>query len=176
MKSVLISIQPRWCDLIARRKKTVEVRKTKPKFEVPFKVYIYCTNDKKGWFDFGKKERLDGKVIGEFVCDYVSIFRPKSLTCESAIKKASCLTVQGLIDYAGNKNHIFGWHISDLVIYNKPKVLNEFISNKALSYEDWLYGVYSGGSGSKGNYNSYLNAFKLKRPPQSWCYVKEEEK
>lgn len=43
MKSVLISIQPKWCELIASGKKTVEVRKTRPKLETPFKVYIYCT-------------------------------------------------------------------------------------------------------------------------------------
>lgn len=43
MKSVLISIQPRWCELIASGKKTIEIRKTKPKLETPFKVYIYCT-------------------------------------------------------------------------------------------------------------------------------------
>ena len=68
MKAVLISIRPQWCELIAAGKKTVEVRKTKPKLETPFKVYIYCTKDKHGWFDFGKKQRLDGTVIGEFVC------------------------------------------------------------------------------------------------------------
>ena len=45
MKSVLISIQPKWCELIANGKKTVEVRKTKPKLETPFKVYIYMTKE-----------------------------------------------------------------------------------------------------------------------------------
>ena len=35
MKAVLISIQPKWCELIASGKKTVEVRKTKPKLETP---------------------------------------------------------------------------------------------------------------------------------------------
>ena len=43
MKAVLISIQPKWCELIASGKKTVEVRKSRPKLETPFKVYIYCT-------------------------------------------------------------------------------------------------------------------------------------
>ena len=43
MKSVLISIKPKWCELIASGKKTVEVRKTRPKIETPFKVYIYET-------------------------------------------------------------------------------------------------------------------------------------
>lgn len=45
-KSVLISINPKWCELIASGKKTVEVRKTRPKLETPFKCYIYCTNTK----------------------------------------------------------------------------------------------------------------------------------
>ena len=31
MKAVLISIRPEWCDLISRGKKTLEVRKTRPK-------------------------------------------------------------------------------------------------------------------------------------------------
>lgn len=43
MKSVLISIQPQWCELIASGKKTIEVRKSAPKLETPFKVYVYCT-------------------------------------------------------------------------------------------------------------------------------------
>lgn len=42
-KAVLISIQPEWCDLIVRGKKTIEVRKTRPRQETPFKAYIYCT-------------------------------------------------------------------------------------------------------------------------------------
>ena len=42
-KSVLISINPEWCDLIIRGQKTLEVRKTRPKLETPFTTYIYCT-------------------------------------------------------------------------------------------------------------------------------------
>lgn len=45
MKAVLISIRPKWCELIASGKKTIEVRKTRPKIETPFKCYIYCTHD-----------------------------------------------------------------------------------------------------------------------------------
>ena len=36
-KAVLLSVQPKWCALIANGKKTVEVRKTRPKIEEPFK-------------------------------------------------------------------------------------------------------------------------------------------
>ena len=164
MKSVLISIQPKWCEKIAKGEKTVEVRKTRPKLEIPgdpFKVYIYCTQDKHGWFHFGKKERLDGKVIGEFVCDYISIFRPKSLTCESAIKKASCLTVQGLIDYAGKKNHLFGWHISELKIYDGPKELKDF---HKVGYTETKNSVF-------GWTIDEETSWQVSRPPQSWCYV-----
>lgn len=42
-KAVLISIRPEWCDLIVRGKKTIEVRKTRPKLETPFKVYMEKT-------------------------------------------------------------------------------------------------------------------------------------
>ena len=47
MKSVLISIKPKYCELIASGKKTVEIRKTRPKIEPPFKCYIYCTKPSK---------------------------------------------------------------------------------------------------------------------------------
>ena len=57
VKAVLISIKPKWCDLIRRGRKTVEVRKTCPKLEVPFKVYIYETMD---------GGRGSGLVFGEF--------------------------------------------------------------------------------------------------------------
>ena len=94
MKAVLMSIQPKWCELIASGKKTVEVRKTKPKLDVPFKVYIYCTNTRPflvwgdvfrgNWetefthlYGYNRKdaERIwdvfNGKVMGEFVCTRV---------------------------------------------------------------------------------------------------------
>ena len=44
MKSVLISIQPKWVEKIASGQKTIDVRKSRPKLETPFKCYIYCTN------------------------------------------------------------------------------------------------------------------------------------
>lgn len=43
MKTVLISIQPKWCELILSGDKTLEIRKNKPKLITPFKCYIYCT-------------------------------------------------------------------------------------------------------------------------------------
>ena len=51
-KAVLISIRPKWCELIASGKKTIEIRKTRPKIETPFKCYIYCTRPKFDHEDF----------------------------------------------------------------------------------------------------------------------------
>jgi len=75
MKAVLISIQPKWCELIASGKKTIEVRKTAPKFDKPFMAYIYETKDKKydgigvHWENGRDFIHNGGKVIGEFICD-----------------------------------------------------------------------------------------------------------
>ena len=154
MKAVLISIQPKWCELITSGKKTVEVRKTKPKLELPFKCYIYCTNDKKCSFciDDGNKYTYigNGKVIGEFVCDYI-------VTAEHGRYKVlkyydTWVESLDLCCYADGKT-VYGWHISDLVIYEKPKDLIEFegLRKTKFGYEP----------------------IKITRPPQSWCYVEE---
>ena len=80
MNSVFISIQPKWCELIANGKKTIEIRKTKPSIETPFKCYIYCTGVKSIPLNEyvkihqttgGKIDDWHGKVIGEFVCDRI---------------------------------------------------------------------------------------------------------
>ena len=49
MQAIMISIHPKWCELIASGKKTVEVRKTRPKIETPFKCYIYETKGKQNF-------------------------------------------------------------------------------------------------------------------------------
>ena len=41
-QAVLISIRPKWCEKIIGGEKTIEVRKTRPKLQTPFKCYIYC--------------------------------------------------------------------------------------------------------------------------------------
>lgn len=75
MKSVMISIRPRWCGLILAGEKTIEIRKTKPNIEVPFKCYIYMTKKfyRKG--DGYFQGRCCGKVIGEFICDYTDEYQ-----------------------------------------------------------------------------------------------------
>lgn len=91
-KAVMLSIRPKWCQKIASGKKTIEVRKTKPKLETPFKCYIYCTRDKHLAFMQNQTGTNlmacmdvdaaipvggaigNGKIIGEFTCDWIQSF------------------------------------------------------------------------------------------------------
>lgn len=132
-KSVLISIRPEWCKLIARSFKTVEVRKSRPKLETPFNVYIYCTKGKK---DFGVAQ---GKVIGEFLClmieDYQYI-RSDYIEEEGLLCSWACLDRYELHSYL--KGAVpYAWYISRLVIYDTPKELSEF--GKTRPPQSWCY-------------------------------------
>ena len=170
-KAVLFSIKPKYCELIASGKKKIEVRKTKPKLDMPFKCYIYCTKPSKkhqticGCMilnsdelyrhpkqgikygdsielmccndEYSKDNFLNGKVIGEFVCD--TIITDRTFGYDSMFNALSCMSYAEIASYY-TKNEMYGLHISDLVIYDKPKELSEF---------------------------------GLNRPPQSWGYVEE---
>ena len=199
MKAIMLSIQPKWCELITSGKKTVEVRKTRPKIETPFKVYIYCTKQKvngeilltydkkvegrnRGFRDNGDI-LLAGKVIGEFVCDYIGTVdwtsNPNKKDWKDWFNEETCLTDRETYEYTkGDK--FYEWHISDLVIYDKPKELEEF--RKLCKYRN------TDGSCQyrkiecdcvKFDFNPdySVNIAEcmdyMYRPPQSWCYVEE---
>lgn len=170
MKSVLISIQPKWCELIASGEKTLEVRKTRPKLETPFKCYIYATKVKPGWFDLAKKERFDGKVIGEFVCDNIRCFDVPYPAFQKELDKRimdeSCCTYYQLHGYAYH-DAMYGWHISNLVIYETPKKLSDFKKYNLTCYYDHLGLATPKCKDCKG--------CQVNRPPQSWCYVETLE-
>lgn len=191
MKSVLISIRPKWCELIANGQKTVEVRKTKPKLEPPYKVYIYCTGgppylnshngycyleerDVLGYRGTGLYCRLNNRVIGEFVCydiakilNFVTHFgvegRPEREL--NTIARASCLDYMDMLGYLGTEKDGYAWHISDLKIYDHPKKLSEF-------RRDCPDNVRSCAMCKHGDYTG-MKCTPITRPPQSWCYVEE---
>ena len=191
MKSVLISIQPKWCELIASGKKTVEVRKTRPKLETPFKVYIYCTKGEplikstqghgRCFVDgyttednlYGLYELLNGKVIGEFVCDTIETLTEQDLfegmdeISNSRIEEYSCVDIDRLLQYKGSKNEIYGWHISDLVIYDKPRELSEF--KKPCTHKNDCCTC------DRYDYIGHRCYDDITRPFQSWGYVESEE-
>lgn len=185
MKAVLISIRPQWCEKITSGEKTIEVRKTVPK-EVPFKAYIYETKESKrrylddrfNSFFSGKSCYTDmGKVIGEFICDKVDEYTFSHYEAEYRVthveQKVMCLNQPELIRY-GKGKPLYGWHISDLKIYDKPKELSEFYTI-AESGSDCCCGcvwhetpLFEMPCRTCTGERKYLY-----RPPQSWCYVEE---
>lgn len=196
MKSVLISIQPYWVFLIIaktmgwniNKEKTVEVRKTYPKDENWDKIAkIYCSKDKKSFARIPKEyqpfmKQFLGKVIGEFMCDEIKTERPKSLYASHKTVINCCVSIQEIIDYADEKNFLYFWHISNLVIYETPLEINDFVTEGDCTCEKCKECKYF----ERGNgYNvesdcllPYQHNFKtvkpLFRPPQSWCYVESE--
>lgn len=173
MKSVLISIHPKWCDLIARGEKTLEVRKTRPKLETPFKCYIYRTKGKVKhivngkWFDMP----VGGNVIGEFVCDTFVV--DKTFGHDLLFNGAACMAEVECAVYSC-LSPLYGWHISDLKIYDRPKQLSDFWQHgnggedycTACPYHETP--IYMEPCKSCDGDRKYLT-----RPPQSWCYVEE---
>lgn len=179
MKAVMISIRPEWAEMIARRKKTVEVRKNRPKIEVPFKCYIYCTKGKSkdNW-----GEVYGGYVIGEFVCNNIRSFDVPypafQKEMDKSILEQSCLTYYQLHCYAYH-DKLYGWHISDLKVYDKPKNLCEFFypceKQKYPYCFDCEHGLQKGEERPMDGMRHYDVPCGnwVKRPPQSWCYVEE---
>lgn len=170
-KAVMLSIRPKWVEKIANGEKTIEVRKTKPKLETPFKCYIYCTLPKYPHEDFIVTDYPrpqfygGGKVIGEFTCDRIYELAPLNHALDD-VEKQACLTREEIVNYL--KGTGYGWHISDLRIYDQPRELTEFRRScpNDLYCEDCA--MYSNSNGICNN-----GALPLRRPPQSWCYVEE---
>ena len=184
MKSILISVRPKWVEKIARGEKTIEVRKTAPK-GIPFKAYIYCTEEKKQddiiWAGaFGDRGKWNGHIIGEFICDKVYnlidafggiMFEDENLNQlePQLFRNMSCLTDEQTADYLGNKDG-YGWHISDLKIYDKPKELSEYWGRIKWLSEHTVECWNCFAKCVERNGNHYQ---PITRPPQSWQYVEE---
>lgn len=204
-KAVLISIRPKWCEKIANGEKTIEVRKTWPKLETPFKCYIYCTQSADMLWILKERERSlhpdkiadvfkaakcggayrgNGKVIGEFVCDRIDTILPENepygiYNIDDDYVFQTCLEYGALWNY-GNGKTLYGWHISNLKIYNEPKALSEFTAacryknddgscptrRIACSFQRYDYNP-------DGSINIAECGNTIRRPPQSWGYVEE---
>lgn len=170
MQAIMISIKPEWVEKILNGEKTIEIRKTMPKCELPVKCYIYCTKDKEkhlvnviqyggnfGYYCVHKNslwrykdiayegsKYLNGKVVAEFILNKIDDFQilPDGY-CYTDIEicQKSCMIYDQIERYVGKNKIGYFWYIDNLKIYTKPKKLSDF---------------------------------GLKRSPQSWCYVEEK--
>lgn len=188
-KAVMLSIRPKWVEKIASGTKTIEVRKTRPKMNTPFKCYIYCTVETAGYdalwvLDAPTREKYsfvavsaylenpkgankgNGKVIGEFTCDEITRVNICGFWDDSGKQldnrlKETCLTSKEFLDYLGEKVG-YGWHITDLRIYDAPRELSEFERPYECNECDAKWATECNACREEG---------KIKRAPQSWCYV-----
>lgn len=168
-KAVLISIQPKWCELILRGRKTLEVRKSRPKIETPFKCYIYQTKGKERLLDilkdgdenygeiyhgkpvFIKARENSGyrglfgreqKVIGEFICDEIERVDIPYPAYQAELDKR--YIEQSCVSYYSLHRYLghddgYFWHISNFKIYDRPKELSE-LRAICRHYDDGLCG------------------------------------
>lgn len=180
MKSVLISTRPKLVEKICHKigedetgkaiyEKRIEVRNTAPQ-EVPFKCYIYETQGQYVKFTHGAHTKYGygrGKVIGWFICDKVDEYHydycdgvdiDDDTILETAIDR------EDINIYTKGKT-LYGWHISDLKIYNNPRELSEFRKPCKMTLPMCdrceYYSIWRG------------RCENITRPPLSWCYVED---
>lgn len=204
MKSILLSVQPKWAEKILSGEKAIEVRKTAPK-ELPVRVYMYCTKhnntlyrtingtystagyEVKGeiWAVYGDKKvvipQFNGKVVAEFIVNKVDTcaYAPdcyneheKMYYIKSGELGKACLTYEELCAYGKGKT-LYGWHITDLKVYDEPLELREFDKPDTSCgfYNPDLERCDSGYNCERCVYNDLT----VTRPPQSYMFVRRRD-
>lgn len=195
MKAVYRSIKPYWLYLILIGKKTIEVGKTFPKAaDWNKEVFLHCSKDMKSFKRIPEKDRewmrkYLGKVACRFVCrridtigkrginnnfDYcyqsLNVFGNDDIEVEITAIQKSCISKVELNAYGATSMRLYAWHISNLVIYDKPRELSEFYTLKKCD-------------ACKGGYESSACIYDedcrvptlITRPPQSWQYAEVSE-
>ena len=204
MRAIMKSVSPRICEKVVNGDCTILVSKTVPKFDLPFKGYICCTNAKPYLYreanppfelfldsdlyeGNGYDDRLfSGKVVGEFICDKIIEWQydrghqyyvdyPNDCTsyfpylkCHSEATGLKCSEIEKL----GKGKPLYGLHISDLKIYDKPKALAEF--ERPCTYKGICYSCERfrpNGIPLPAPYG--FCETKITHVPSNWCYVEE---
>lgn len=166
MKAIIMSVQPQWLKKILVGEKTIEIRKTIPKCDLPIDVYLYCTQKKVNgenlyiqfdqnqfrddawdypYFDTkpggaGADYLANGKVVAKFTLNKVEeVLTQHHIDAEQydRVVKESCMDYELFEKYVGEKEQVYAWHIDNLVVFDKPKELSEFGSTKAS--QSWQY-------------------------------------
>ena len=187
---ILASLKPYYYYLIGERKKNIEVRKSALK-NLPQDIVFYMSKDEKSFAkipkEFQEKYRKHfGKIGIKVVCDKVDEYNFhegltefNSMGLPSRIYgsylifaddyKSMCLSYDEVKSY-GNRKTIYGWHISNLKIYDKPKELGEFRKSGFMTEEEWLFNLYPN---THCHYEAWAKKFEITRPPQSYMWIKE---
>jgi predicted transcriptional regulator len=198
MREIMISIQPQFVEKILNKEKTIEIRKTMPKCELPCKVYIYCTkhnnyknslyltDDDKYDVDYyvpsDENFILNGKVVAEFtlnkVKEYGYVYSPAMLMQGYYTKKGKEL------DYSKTclKLHEIEKYADDGHTLPKPIYAWHIDNLKIYDKPKELSGFLRWNRTEENSPCANVKALyptdckkcmecKLTKPPKSWCYV-----
>ena len=194
MKNILLSIKPKYVAKILNREKTIEIRKTMPKCDLPITVYIYCTKENAttkplllankdivsdNLLNQHNVRWLNGKVVAKFTLRKVEEFTndelwEKCFKTEELITK-SCVPFSRLMAYS-RASSIYAYHIEDLVIFDKPRELSEFkhYQDERIKVMGNPYPISFFGSVAY-HYEKKSVLKPLTKAPQNFCYVESEE-
>lgn len=195
MKTILLSIKPKWVTKILNGEKTIEVRKRFPK-DYKGWVYIYCTKDET-FAHFLDGVQINGRVVARFYCDKVEDFGRKYAFAYKdnhfyEILEKACMDTEELgkyyqpkrSDWENGKVHLYAIHISQLEIFDKPKELSEFYKVGYLRECYNLESHFADIEGCDGGINeSYVEEcyekldkeYQLTKAPQSYMFIEVEE-
>lgn len=124
----------------------------------------------RAWGDGIKVEKLNGKVVGSFVCDRIFELESKEFGIYHLLRDEKdvgglrldpCLTVGEMGEYGRGKN-LFALHITHLKMFDVPRELSDYAIDGCARCRD------------KDTYHCKfycLGQRRLTRPPQSWCRV-----
>lgn len=193
MRSVMLSVRPWHCSNMARGAKKLEIRKNKPKLEVPFKCYVYCTKGDEtdphqlleAHGEDGKIRKCNGMVFAEFVCDEIvpiRVFENGSIQNWNHYELASaCIPYDEMSFYIGWGRLGYGWHISNLIVYDQPKEIGSFMrfsengERPCEKGQRCEYAYFDHSENCKACEIDFdgqsCPRMKVQAPPQSWCYV-----
>lgn len=135
MKSIMISIQPQCVEKILNDEKTIEIRKTRPKCELPCKVYIYCTMGKNTIVYVERKGEKDW--YGNIAKNTMIVTRPKydymNYTNETLGKV--------IAEFMLNKVDTLERDLNDWLPKNRYDVSNDLLKDINSNQEQlWNYG------------------------------------
>lgn len=191
-KAILISVKPKWVAKILNGEKTIEIRKTRPNCDLPIDVYIYCTKEETYWkypylneknvrkkygicdwwgeyskdtilinegtpYEY-KTYKCRGKVVAKFTFNKVHSF----YYFDKDLLALACISQEEALKYMG-KNEGYAWQIDDLEIFNEPKELKDFKKTNKFGVPQYEFG------------NETCDYKRMKKAPQSWCYIEVEE-
>lgn len=189
--NVIISIHPKWCELIFSGKKKLEIRKRIPNASFPITFYVYQTIDKNWKYNLVPSlASKQGKVVGTFTCNDIDHWESEFWLEDTDVYEAITMIEEDEFEP--------GEYIQTRVFTNEWEdweIEPEF--EKTLLYKDSCVSWSELRNYMKSGWNDFYtihvedvyyftnplnisdfqnkNGKVLTRAPQSWCYCEVSE-